>query len=155
MSERIVQLRTERGLTQGKLARRAGVSTTYVQRIEAGDYQRPSLVYLSKLADALEVSIEELTGVDTERADDPRYTPQQQAMLEAVPPKATAAFADFTRGLFSMPEDEWRAFISYNVTHFARIKGLQITERAESKDVTVLGNDPPASEEQEQDLQEG
>jgi len=61
--ERIRQLRTQRNLTQQKLADLLGVSLSYVNKVEnerlsTGDY--PSEAFVHKLADALEADEDEL-----------------------------------------------------------------------------------------------
>lgn len=52
-------MRVERNLTQEKLAERATISLDYLGKIEVG-INRPGLVTLLKLANALDVSMEEL-----------------------------------------------------------------------------------------------
>ncbi len=52
-------LRKQRGLTQGALAKAAGISQIYVAKIEAGD-KIPSIPTLEKLAKALKVKVAEL-----------------------------------------------------------------------------------------------
>ena len=59
LSKRIKTLRAERGLTQAKLAERAGVTLAYIGRLETGHYD-PQLSTLRKLAKALKVSIADL-----------------------------------------------------------------------------------------------
>src|SRR5688500_18464012 len=83
---KVKEIRERRGYTQKGLAKRAAVSSTYVQRLEAGEYESrgPSRTYLTKLADALEVSIAELVG-DT----DP-----ERAIAEATPPDPRAQLID-------------------------------------------------------------
>jgi transcriptional regulator with XRE-family HTH domain len=53
----IKRLRTERGLTQVKLAKKARVTQTYVAKIEGGDRGNPSLPVLKRLARALGVPV--------------------------------------------------------------------------------------------------
>jgi transcriptional regulator with XRE-family HTH domain len=62
VGDRLRHLRVGLGLTPTELARRAGVSAAYVTRLEAGEYSRPSHVYLSKLASALGVPVAEIAG---------------------------------------------------------------------------------------------
>jgi len=52
-------LRTERGMTQEALARKAKMSREYVARLEAGQHN-PSLSTLTQLAKALKVKVAEL-----------------------------------------------------------------------------------------------
>lgn len=60
--ERLAELRKARGMSQMELARQAGVSIGWVQKAERGDFQRPSLEYLDRIAKALRVSLGDLTG---------------------------------------------------------------------------------------------
>ena len=53
----IKRLRTERGLTQVDLAKRAKVTQAYVAKIEGGDRVNPSLPVLKRLAKALGVPV--------------------------------------------------------------------------------------------------
>jgi transcriptional regulator with XRE-family HTH domain len=55
------RLRTSRGLTQEQLAVTAGLTRTFVTRMELGQYD-PSLSTLVRLAKALRVSVTELLG---------------------------------------------------------------------------------------------
>lgn len=51
----------ERGeMTQVELAKKAGVTQTYIAKLEAGDKKNPSLEVLKKLARALGVPLGEL-----------------------------------------------------------------------------------------------
>ncbi|MBX3350121.1 MAG: helix-turn-helix transcriptional regulator [Nitrospira sp.] len=56
LAKRLKQLRTERGLTQAALAKRAGVTLSYVGRLEIGMHD-PQLSSLRKLARALKVKV--------------------------------------------------------------------------------------------------
>jgi transcriptional regulator with XRE-family HTH domain len=59
LTKRLKQLRTERGITQAVLARRAGVTLSYIGRLETGRHD-PQLSTLAKLAKALKVRVGEL-----------------------------------------------------------------------------------------------
>ena len=56
---RLRQLRKERGLTQEKLAAKAGVHYTYIGVVERGE-KNISLVNIGRLAEALEVEVVDL-----------------------------------------------------------------------------------------------
>ncbi len=56
----IRRLREARGLTQGALARRAGISRVYVAVLEGGYRANPSVAVRKRLAKALGVSVMEL-----------------------------------------------------------------------------------------------
>jgi transcriptional regulator with XRE-family HTH domain len=59
MGKMLKGLRKQRGLTQGALAKAAGISQIYVAKIEAGD-KIPSIPTLVKLAKVLKVTVGEL-----------------------------------------------------------------------------------------------
>jgi transcriptional regulator with XRE-family HTH domain len=59
LGKRLKELRAERGMTQAVLAKRAGVTLSYVGRLEIGMHD-PQLSTLNKLAKALKVSVQEL-----------------------------------------------------------------------------------------------
>jgi len=60
LGARIVELRIQRGLTQEKLATRAGLkSKGYLSRIERSE-RLPSMAVLERLAQALEVEVRDL-----------------------------------------------------------------------------------------------
>ena len=62
LAARLRDLRTARGWTQDELARRAGLSKSYLSRIEDGDRQ-PSLASLLSLSQAFEVALAALFAV--------------------------------------------------------------------------------------------
>lgn len=57
LAERVRELREARGLSQNALAKAAGLSHTFIGRIESGVARRPSYDTLRRLADALDVPI--------------------------------------------------------------------------------------------------
>ncbi|MEZ5070726.1 MAG: helix-turn-helix domain-containing protein [Bacteroidales bacterium] len=59
--ERIREIRLRKGLTQEDLARKTGISTRTIQRIEQGAVH-PRSFTLQAIADALDVEFEELAG---------------------------------------------------------------------------------------------
>ena len=59
LGKRIKKLREDKNLTQEKLAERATISLDYLGKIEV-NINRPGLVTLLKLANALDISMEEL-----------------------------------------------------------------------------------------------
>lgn len=58
LSEKIKILREEKGMTQGVLARKSGVSVAEICRIEKGERQNPSVNLLNKLLKGLDVDAE-------------------------------------------------------------------------------------------------
>jgi transcriptional regulator with XRE-family HTH domain len=59
LGKRIQALRAERGITQERLARRAGLSRAYLARLEIGRHNPPILT-LVKIAKALKVPVRDL-----------------------------------------------------------------------------------------------
>jgi len=61
LAQNIIGLRKKRGLTQAALAKQAGATRASITLIESG-HSNPTLEVLIKLSQALQVSIDELTG---------------------------------------------------------------------------------------------
>ncbi len=59
LGKRIKLLREQRHLTQEKLAEKSGISLDYLGKIEVS-INRPGLITLLKISNALEISMEEL-----------------------------------------------------------------------------------------------
>lgn len=62
LDQRIKQLRRKLGWSQQKLAEKAGLSYTVITKIEQGVAKRPTIQTMVKLADAFEISLDELVG---------------------------------------------------------------------------------------------
>lgn len=62
LSTNIKKLRNQKKLSQDQLARLADIPYNTLVKIESGKSSNPTFETLSKLADALEVSIDELVG---------------------------------------------------------------------------------------------
>ncbi len=62
LAQNIRKLRQKKGLSQEKLARLADISTATLVKIEAGIAKEPTITTVTKIADALEISIDELIG---------------------------------------------------------------------------------------------
>lgn len=54
------ELRLEKGMSVYELAKRSGVDTSYIHRLEAGKKNNPSVKVIDKLAKALGVNASEL-----------------------------------------------------------------------------------------------
>jgi transcriptional regulator with XRE-family HTH domain len=68
LGQRIRKLRRDKGWTQRQLEEKAGIENRNLTRYES-DKVRPRLGSLKMLAQALEVSVDELTAEDDERPD--------------------------------------------------------------------------------------
>ena len=62
LAQNIRKLRQKKELSQEKLARLADISTATLVKIEAGIAKEPTITTVTKIADALEISIDELIG---------------------------------------------------------------------------------------------
>jgi putative transcriptional regulator len=62
IGRRTKHLRRERGWNQSDLARKSGVSISWVSRLEAGLFENPSAPMLAKIAGALRVPVDDLTN---------------------------------------------------------------------------------------------
>lgn len=65
LSERLKELRKEKGWSQQKLAEKTRLSFNAVTKIEQGLAKHPTLKTLLKLADAFQISLDELVGRKT------------------------------------------------------------------------------------------
>jgi len=62
LSANLKKLRKQKKLSQDNLARLANIPYNTLVKIESGKSNNPTFETLSKLADALKVSLDELTG---------------------------------------------------------------------------------------------
>lgn len=63
ISKTIKKLRGDSDMSQSKLAEYAGITASAISQIEAGN-RIPSLIVSRKIAEALHISVQELTGDD-------------------------------------------------------------------------------------------
>ena len=62
LARNLKKLREKKGLSQDRLAKLADVANNTIIKIEQGENINPTLDTLKKIAKALEVSLDELTG---------------------------------------------------------------------------------------------
>jgi transcriptional regulator with XRE-family HTH domain len=62
LADNIKRIRKKNGFTQEKLARLANISNNTLVKIEMGMAKEPTITTIQKLADALDISIDELVG---------------------------------------------------------------------------------------------
>jgi transcriptional regulator with XRE-family HTH domain len=67
LAENIRKLRIKKGLAQEKLARLADIFTATLVKIESGIAKEPTITTVTKIADALDISIDELMGRKNKR----------------------------------------------------------------------------------------
>jgi len=64
LGEKIRELRAERGMSSGELAKESGVSRAYLWQLETGGKDKPSFDVLQRLASALGVGVSEFSEQD-------------------------------------------------------------------------------------------
>ena len=62
LNKRVKTLRNRAGWSQQKLAEKAGLSYNAVTKIEQGSAKKPTIQTIIKLANAFEISLDELVG---------------------------------------------------------------------------------------------
>ncbi|WP_041445460.1 helix-turn-helix domain-containing protein [Syntrophobotulus glycolicus] len=60
MGRNIAKVRQAKSLTQKELAEKAGISLSYLKKIEKGHYKKPHIKTLSIIANALETDLRKL-----------------------------------------------------------------------------------------------
>lgn len=60
LGEKIQRLRKEKGLSQDELARKADIPYTTLTKIEIGVIKKPSVFAVAKIAEALDIDINDL-----------------------------------------------------------------------------------------------
>ena len=63
-TERIKQLLSEKQLTEYRLAKNIGTSTAHMSRLMTGDIKDPRFELVCKIADALDITVDELRKKD-------------------------------------------------------------------------------------------
>ncbi|WP_424767290.1 helix-turn-helix domain-containing protein [Paenibacillus sp. sgz302251] len=64
IGERIQMLRKRKGLSLTELSQRAGVAKSYLSSIERGLQQNPSIQFLEKIGEVLNVAVEDFLNYD-------------------------------------------------------------------------------------------
>jgi XRE family transcriptional regulator, master regulator for biofilm formation len=78
---RIRSLREEKGYSISELAKRAGISKSYLSQIERNLQVNPSLQLLSKLARTLDATLDDLIGVEHEEFHNNKQLDEDWAVL--------------------------------------------------------------------------
>lgn len=92
LSDRIKELREDFGLTKLDMAKRLGVNRSTITRYETGE-MKPTIDMLLKIRETFGVTIDWITGVDTDGED--KYIPAVKKCIEEdIPPDALLAMID-------------------------------------------------------------
>jgi XRE family transcriptional regulator, master regulator for biofilm formation len=67
LGETIRALRESRGYSISELAKQADISKSYLSQIERGSQKNPSLQFLNKVANSLDISIDHFLGVEVDK----------------------------------------------------------------------------------------
>ncbi len=90
-SDRIMQARKEKGLSREELAEKIGTSGPIIGRYERGDMM-PSVEIATKIADALEVSLDFLVGKSSLTVKDNNMLDRIEDIAKLPEPKQTELF---------------------------------------------------------------
>ena len=66
VGDNLRRIRSDKAISQMELSRLSGISNTYINRLERGVYENPSLDVLEKLSFSLNCTVEELTGTNNQ-----------------------------------------------------------------------------------------
>jgi transcriptional regulator with XRE-family HTH domain len=69
ISENVRRIRKNKDLSQDKLAKLAGITLTTLVKIESGTNDNPTIKTLKKIADALEVTVNDLLEEESGKPD--------------------------------------------------------------------------------------
>lgn len=102
IGERIQTLRKRKGFSLTELSQRAGVAKSYLSSIERGLQQNPSIQFLEKIGEVLNVPIEDFIHNDQSKHVEDKLDPDWQelvkeAMASGVSKEQFKDFLEFNR----------------------------------------------------------
>lgn len=102
MGQRIHQLRLEKGLSLSELADRADVAKSYLSNVERNIQSNPSIQFIEKIAEALQVSIHtllygEAPDAEEEPLDADWFRLVQEAMASGVSKREFKEFLEYQK----------------------------------------------------------
>jgi len=99
VGERVQKLRMKKGFSLSELAERAGVAKSYLSAIERNIQTNPSIQFLEKIADVLDVTVEELIqemkDPKTMQLDEEWYQLAREAMASGISKEQFREFLEF------------------------------------------------------------
>ena len=102
IGKRVQRLRLKRGLSLSELAKRAAVSKSYLSTIERDVQSNPSIQFLEKIADVLNVQADYFLQ---ETLDDEWYALVREAMESGVSKEQFREFLEFNKWRLDRPND--------------------------------------------------
>jgi transcriptional regulator with XRE-family HTH domain len=106
--QRLRRARTDRGLTLRDISERSGISITYLSDLERGVLVNPTLDTLKKVAEALDVSLNELLGIEQEESTPSYPKALEEFLRDQHFRQALTEQAKRERVAPGELEDEWR-----------------------------------------------
>lgn len=101
IGEKIKQLRQEKKLSISELAERAGVAKSYLSSIERNLQSNPSIQFIEKISEALDVSVNDIlydgTDMDIEDLDKEWLEIVMEAMESGVSKKQFKEYLEFNK----------------------------------------------------------
>ena len=99
VGERVQKLRMKKGFSLSELAERAGVAKSYLSAIERNIQTNPSIQFLEKIADVLDVTVEELIREMKDpknmQLDEEWYQLAREAMASGISKEQFREFLEF------------------------------------------------------------
>jgi XRE family transcriptional regulator of biofilm formation len=108
IGKRVQQLRLKKGLSLSELAERAGVAKSYLSTIERDIQSNPSIQFLEKIANVLNVSLDTLLHPDSEVDDEKLDSEWREIVKQAM-----------TSGV---SKEEFKEFLEFNIWRTNRTK---------------------------------
>jgi XRE family transcriptional regulator, master regulator for biofilm formation len=102
IGQRINKLRLEKKISISELAERSGVAKSYISKLEKGIKTNPSIQLLEKVADALEVTIDDILhdkapAQEEEEIDKQWLSLIRKAMVSGVSKEQFQEFLEFNK----------------------------------------------------------
>ncbi|MDM5153911.1 helix-turn-helix domain-containing protein [Bacillus sp. DX1.1] len=100
IGERIKRLRLQRGISLTELAEKAGVAKSYISSIERNLQKNPSIQFLEKIANVLQIPVDILLHDETtseNQLDSEWTTLVKEAMNSGVSKEQFREFLEFTK----------------------------------------------------------
>lgn len=123
IGENLKKFRSEKKISQRKLAQAAGVSFAYIQQLEKNEKTNPGIEIINKLSIALGIEVSDLIGIDLEKEcgenigklKTDMISVAKMAELNNKKTAGTLTKEDFDT-LQSFSKDDWGNFILYGLS---------------------------------------
>ena len=138
LSQKILETRRKKGLTQEDLADRANLTVRTIQRIESGDtVPRPFTV--KAIAAALEIRFEELTEVKADAKTEAATEAETKTKAEALPTKSASHDSEEARNFLQLLCLSCFSYIIIPFVHFLIPQYLLNKRQEKNPEVLAFG----------------